>query len=145
MNSDFHRIRRLPPYVFEQVNKLKAQARARGDEQRAFMRPYVADFEYLEGEAHRLCGEFDAAAGALSRAHVTASALGTRRILWQIFASIASVEEARGHLVSSARTRDEARSIVTGIENSLRPVGLAHRFRAQAAVRELMDAEGRPV
>ena len=26
--SDFHRVRRLPPYVFEQVNRLKAQARA---------------------------------------------------------------------------------------------------------------------
>jgi alanine-synthesizing transaminase len=32
VNSDFHRIRRLPPYVFEQVNKLKAEARARGDD-----------------------------------------------------------------------------------------------------------------
>ena len=32
MNSDFHRIKRLPPYVFEQVNKLKAEARARGDD-----------------------------------------------------------------------------------------------------------------
>jgi len=28
--SDFHRVRRLPPYVFEQVNRLKAQARAAG-------------------------------------------------------------------------------------------------------------------
>lgn len=28
--QDFHRIRRLPPYVFEQVNKIKAQARANG-------------------------------------------------------------------------------------------------------------------
>lgn len=28
--SEFHRIRRLPPYVFEQVNKLKKQARDRG-------------------------------------------------------------------------------------------------------------------
>ncbi len=28
--SDFHRIKRLPPYVFEQVNRLKAQARAGG-------------------------------------------------------------------------------------------------------------------
>jgi alanine-synthesizing transaminase len=27
---DFHRIRRLPPYVFEQVNKIKAKARAAG-------------------------------------------------------------------------------------------------------------------
>src|SRR5205085_697291 len=28
--SDFHRIKRLPPYVFEEVNKIKAQARAGG-------------------------------------------------------------------------------------------------------------------
>src|SRR5450631_2025493 len=28
--SDFHRVRRLPPYVFEQVNKLKAKARIAG-------------------------------------------------------------------------------------------------------------------
>ena len=28
--NDFHRIRRLPPYVFEQVNKIKAAARASG-------------------------------------------------------------------------------------------------------------------
>ena len=32
MNSDFHRIKRLPPYVFEQVNRLRAEARARGDD-----------------------------------------------------------------------------------------------------------------
>ncbi len=28
--NQFHRIRRLPPYVFEQVNKIKAKARAEG-------------------------------------------------------------------------------------------------------------------
>jgi alanine-synthesizing transaminase len=32
VNTEFHRIKRLPPYVFEQVNKLKAEARARGDD-----------------------------------------------------------------------------------------------------------------
>ncbi|MEG6509589.1 LL-diaminopimelate aminotransferase [Methyloligella sp. 2.7D] len=32
MTTDFHRIKRLPPYVFEQVNKLKAQARANGED-----------------------------------------------------------------------------------------------------------------
>ncbi len=32
VHSDFHRIKRLPPYVFEQVNRLKAEARARGDD-----------------------------------------------------------------------------------------------------------------
>ncbi|HEY5521510.1 MAG TPA: adenylate/guanylate cyclase domain-containing protein [Candidatus Limnocylindrales bacterium] len=122
-----------------------AEARARGDEQRALMRPYVADLEYLEGEAHRLRGELDAATDALARARASASALGGRRILWQILASLASVEDARGHAVSAARTRQEARSIAAGIEDSLRPVGLAERFRAQAAVRELMGAEGRPV
>ncbi len=30
--QEFHRIRRLPPYVFEEVNSLKATARARGDD-----------------------------------------------------------------------------------------------------------------
>jgi alanine-synthesizing transaminase len=32
VQNDFHRIKRLPPYVFEQVNRLKAEARARGDD-----------------------------------------------------------------------------------------------------------------
>jgi alanine-synthesizing transaminase len=30
MNNEFHRIRRLPPYVFEEVNRLKAKLRADG-------------------------------------------------------------------------------------------------------------------
>ena len=30
MNADFHRIRRLPPYVFEHINPIKARARAQG-------------------------------------------------------------------------------------------------------------------
>ena len=30
--SEFHRIKRLPPYVFEEVNRLKAGARARGSD-----------------------------------------------------------------------------------------------------------------
>lgn len=32
MQEDFHRIKRLPPYVFNIVNELKAQARARGED-----------------------------------------------------------------------------------------------------------------
>src|SRR5438045_2413287 len=32
MNTDFYRIRRLPPYIFEEVNRLKAQARGRGED-----------------------------------------------------------------------------------------------------------------
>ncbi len=28
--QEFHKVRRLPPYVFEQVNRLKASARASG-------------------------------------------------------------------------------------------------------------------
>ncbi len=30
--QDFHKIKRLPPYVFEEVNRLKAEARANGDD-----------------------------------------------------------------------------------------------------------------
>jgi alanine-synthesizing transaminase len=32
MQDDFYRIKRLPPYIFEEVNRLKAQARARGED-----------------------------------------------------------------------------------------------------------------
>jgi alanine-synthesizing transaminase len=32
MQTEFHRIKRLPPYVFEEVNRLKAAARAAGDD-----------------------------------------------------------------------------------------------------------------
>ena len=32
MNTDFYRIKRLPPYIFEEVNRLKAQSRAKGDD-----------------------------------------------------------------------------------------------------------------
>ena len=30
MNNDFHRIQRLPPYIFEEVNRIKARLRAQG-------------------------------------------------------------------------------------------------------------------
>jgi hypothetical protein len=116
-----------------------AEARARSKEQRALMRPYVADFEYLEGEAHRLSGDLDAATEALSRARATSSALGARRILWQVLASLASVEDARGRAVPARQAMGEACAIVAGIEDSLRPVGLAGRFRARPAVQELMS------
>lgn len=32
MSSEFHRIKRLPPYVFAEVNAMKAAARARGED-----------------------------------------------------------------------------------------------------------------
>ena len=32
MEQEFHRIKRLPPYVFAEVNALKAEARARGED-----------------------------------------------------------------------------------------------------------------
>ena len=32
MDYDFHRVRRLPPYVFAEVNSMKAAARAAGED-----------------------------------------------------------------------------------------------------------------
>jgi alanine-synthesizing transaminase len=32
MHNEFHRIKRLPPYIFEEVNRLKAHARAAGED-----------------------------------------------------------------------------------------------------------------
>jgi tetratricopeptide (TPR) repeat protein len=122
-----------------------AEACARGNVQRGLMRPYVADFEYLEGEALRLDGAVEAAMRALSRARATAVALGGKRILWRVLASLATAEGTRGNAISAANAREEARSIASEIADSLQPLGLAEGFRAQAEVRELMTAESRPV
>jgi hypothetical protein len=59
--------------------------------------------------------------------------------------ALASVEDVLGHAASAAGTREEARAIAAGIEESLRPVGLAERFRALPVVRELMGAGERLV
>ena len=32
MDQEFHRIKRLPPYVFAEINELKALARANGED-----------------------------------------------------------------------------------------------------------------
>ena len=32
MNTDFYRVKRLPPYVFAEVNAMKAKARAAGED-----------------------------------------------------------------------------------------------------------------
>ena len=32
MEQEFHRIKRLPPYVFNEVNEMKAKARAAGED-----------------------------------------------------------------------------------------------------------------
>ncbi len=32
MDGEFHRIRRLPPYLFAEVNAMKARARAAGED-----------------------------------------------------------------------------------------------------------------
>ena len=50
LNADFQRIKRLPPYVFNIVNELKGQARARGED--------IIDFGMgnprpADAEAHR--------------------------------------------------------------------------------------------
>ena len=109
-----------------------AAAVAGAEGQRGRTRPYVADFEHLEGEAHRRNGELDRAAEALGRARATTSALGGRRVLWHILASLARVEDARGNTAAAGQARDAARTIVAAIEASLGVVGLGDRFREVA-------------
>ena len=52
MTPDFHRIRRLPPYIFEEVNRLKARLRAQGIDIIAFGTD-DADRAFLEKIASR--------------------------------------------------------------------------------------------
>jgi len=118
------------------------EARAGGDRQRELMRPYVADFEYLEGEALRLLGRHEESRDALERAARSASALGCRRLMWQILASQASVDEVRGDAIAAERARADARHIVEVISESLVPVGLDERFRQRPEVAALLGGPG---
>src|SRR6201995_4534301 len=49
MQTDFYRIKRLPPYIFEEVNRLKAGARARGEDIIDFGmgNPHMATPDYM--------------------------------------------------------------------------------------------------
>ena len=115
-----------------------AGARTGGDAQRTLMRPYVADFEHLEGEAHRLSGSYADAARAFDRATETASALDCGRLLWQIAASRATLEDIRGDSAAADRARDDACRGAEAIAESLRPAGLAERFLARPDVAALL-------
>ena len=118
-----------------------AEARVYGDAQRQLMRPYVADFEYLEGEAHRLGGNAVEARDALDRAARTALELGCGRLSWRIGASRANLEESLGNTSAAVAARDEARRLLAPVIESLRPVGLADGFQALAEVAALSRAE----
>jgi len=119
------------------------EARAGGDRQRALMRPYVADFEYFEGEALRLLGRHEESRDALERAARSASALGCRRLMWQILASQASIDDAVGDPDAAHRAREDARHIVEVISESLVPVGLHERFRQRPDVAALLGGDAK--
>lgn len=119
-------------------------ARREVSRHRRVMRPYVSDFEYLEGEAERLRGDHDAAIAALARARATAEAVGSRRVLWRILGALALCERTRGNVRAAEGLKERARGIVVQIADSLRPLGLAESFATRPDVRALLE-EGAPV
>ena len=62
MDDNFYRIKRLPPYVFTEVNQMKAQARAAGEDiidlghRKIQSRAYVASFNFKGGDQQKKVG-----------------------------------------------------------------------------------------
>ncbi len=116
-----------------------ARDSARRQEEFGFV-PFRPDWNWYEGEARRLSGELDAAAAAFEEGAEIARRSGSRRILWRILSSLATVEAARGNAEAASRARDEALEHIAHIADSLVPVGLADKFRALPEIRAVSEA-----
>ncbi len=102
--------------------------------------PFTADWKWYEGEALRLSGDPDAAAAALEDAADLARRIGSRRIIWRILWSLATLEAGRGNVAAAQQARDEALDNIDHIARSLEAVGLAERFRGLPEIRAVSEA-----
>ena len=53
---------------------------------------YLPEALFLQGQAHKMNSELDLARDAFAAARLAAEAIGSKRLLWQIFAALAEIE-----------------------------------------------------
>jgi len=59
---------------------------------------YLPEALFLKGKAHLMNGEKDLAKDAFEQARLAAESIGSRRLLWQILATLAEVESDKENL-----------------------------------------------
>jgi tetratricopeptide (TPR) repeat protein len=106
---------------------------------RVGMRVFLPEAYWLQSRALRALGRPDDAYAALHRARVEAERIGMRRVLWQIYAALSEMENARGNFAPAHAYRTRARE---EIEFMLlhAPAEFRASFLNVPNVRAMMDA-----
>lgn len=99
------------------------------------MGQYLPDALFLKGKAHLMNGGHDRARRALEEARLAAEAIGSRRLVWQILASLAGIETDQ-HKAAALKT--QARETVQFIADHMNRDGLRALFMQSPDVRGLM-------
>ena len=73
---------------------------------------YLPEALLIQGKALAALDNLDQAGAVLHEANAAAEKIGQRRVLWQILAALAKIEEQQGNSAKAKAHRDEARQIV---------------------------------
>ena len=95
---------------------------------------YLPEALFLKGKLLSLQGDLQRAKNALEQARVEANNLGSRRLLWQIIATLAELESDKE---KSQGLKAEARNIVAYIANHITPENLRLSFQRLTALGEV--------
>ncbi len=104
------------------------------------IRAFYPEVLFYRGMAQVGLGDTDQAFHTLSSALDVAKAIGHRRLLWEIYAALASFAEGHGDLVYAKACRVQAREILEYIANHTGFAELSASFVNMPQVRSLMQA-----
>jgi hypothetical protein len=96
---------------------------------------YLSEALFLKGQAHLMNGERDLAKAAFEEAGLTAEALGSRWLLWQILAALAGVEPDNG---KSSALKSQAREIIQFIADHIHDDEMRSQFLKSEGVSVLI-------
>ncbi len=123
------------PRAERQMDRLLAEL------ERATLRPYLPEALYLKGQALRGQARAAEASTALHAARTAAAALGSRRMLWPVLASLAELETRRGNISLARELRGLAGQTVTYLALHM-PLDLRRSFLNLTVVRGLLAEVG---
>ncbi len=96
---------------------------------------YLPEALFLKGETHLMNSEHDLAKDAFEQARLSAEAIGSRRLLWQILSAMAEIESDHE---KSAPLKKQARDNIQFIADHIRSDELRSLFLQSEAVKTLM-------
>jgi hypothetical protein len=100
---------------------------------------FTPDLLLMKGRALIDLGQDDAARAALIEARDIAESHGIRRVLWEILAELAALEERAGRLDFAAELNAQAAEVLRYIEQRIKRPEFRASFLAQPQVRAVLE------